>query len=361
QGTLGQAAVTDLAALGRAEAAGFAGGEGRHVVVQHEAIAVFAHDGIDDLLVLLGAQRGDDQRLGFAAREQGAAVSARQHAQADADGAHGTRVAAVDAGFAAQDAGAHDTAFQVEQDVVHGHGIRLLFALGLGMGGQRFLDLRVDGADLFGAGLFFADLVGLGQAVLGGGGDGGQQSFIDGSGLPVPFGLAGLFHQFVDGIDGGLHLLVGVDHAAQHDFFRQLLGFGFHHQHGGFGAGHDQVQVRGFQLRGRRVQHVLAVHIADAGGAHGTVERNARDGQGGGGAQHGGDVGIDLGIDRDRMDDDLDFVVKAFREQRAQRTVDQAGDQDLALGLLAFALEEAAGDLAGRIGLFDVIYGQGKE
>jgi hypothetical protein len=30
-------------------------------------------------------------------------------------------------------------------------------------------------------------------------------------------------HQFVDGVDGGLHLVVAEHHGAQHDFFGQLL------------------------------------------------------------------------------------------------------------------------------------------
>jgi hypothetical protein len=47
----------------------------------------------------------------------------------------------------------------------------------------------------------------------------------------------------MDGVDGDVALLVAEHHGAQHDFFGQLLGFGFHHQHGGFGAGHDQVQL----------------------------------------------------------------------------------------------------------------------
>ena len=68
--------------------------------MQHEAVAVFTHQGVDDLLVLLGTKRGNNQSLGFTTREQGAAVRARQHAQANLDGAHGTRVAAVDAGLA---------------------------------------------------------------------------------------------------------------------------------------------------------------------------------------------------------------------------------------------------------------------
>jgi hypothetical protein len=115
QGALGQAAVADFAALGAAHATHFAGGEGRHVVVQHEAVFVLAGQRVDALCIALGAQRGHDQGLGFAAGEQRRAVGARQHAVADLDGAHGAGVAAVDAGLAGQDLAAHDLGFDVEQ------------------------------------------------------------------------------------------------------------------------------------------------------------------------------------------------------------------------------------------------------
>jgi hypothetical protein len=83
--------------------------------VQHEAVFVFAGQRVDALRVALGAQRGNHQRLGLAAREQGRAVGARQHAVADLDGAHGARVAAVDARLAGQDLATHDLGFDVEQ------------------------------------------------------------------------------------------------------------------------------------------------------------------------------------------------------------------------------------------------------
>src|SRR3546814_2679085 len=96
QRTLGQAAMADFAALWLAETACFARSERREVVVQHETITVLAHDGINDLLVLLGTQGSHDQCLSFATREQGTAVCTGKHAQADADGAHGARVAKID-------------------------------------------------------------------------------------------------------------------------------------------------------------------------------------------------------------------------------------------------------------------------
>ena len=69
----------------------------------------------------------------------------------------------------------------------------------------------------------------------------------------------------------------------------------------------------------------------------------------------------DLGVQRQHVDDDLHFVEEAFREQRAERAVDQARGQRLELARAAFALEEAAGDLAGGVGLLDVVDGQREE
>jgi hypothetical protein len=77
----------------------------------------------------------------------------------------------------------------------------------------------------------------------------------------------------MDGVDGDLALLVAEHHGAQHHFFRQLLGFGFHHQHGGFGAGNDQIHLRILALGLTGVQHVFAVDVTHAGCADGAVER----------------------------------------------------------------------------------------
>ena len=52
---------------------------------------------------------------------------------------------------------------------------------------------------------------------------------------------------------------------------------------------------------------------------------------------------------------------EALREERADRAIDQARGQHLLLGLAPFALEEAAGDLAGGEGLLLVVAGQREE
>ena len=80
----------------------------------------------------------------------------------------------------------------------------------------------------------------------------------------------------MDQVDDGLLLLVAEHDRAEHHFLGQLLRFRFDHQHGRFGAGDDEVELRCLELGLGRVQHVLAVDVADARRADRAVERNAR-------------------------------------------------------------------------------------
>src|SRR5476649_970313 len=361
QRALGQTAVADFATLGRADAAGFAGGERWHVVMQHEGVGELAHQRVDLLAVAGGAQRGHDQRLGFAAREQRGTVGAWQDRGADSDRAHGAGVAAVDAWLAVEDLGADDFRFDIEQDVVHFGGVGRRDAGGGSFSTQVGQHFAGGGLELGGALLL---VLGLVSGVDLAGGEmrhAADQGFVFRWRDPDDFRLAAVAHQVVDRVDDDFHLVVAEDDGAQHDFFGQLLGFGFDHQHGRFGTGDNQVHFRGFQLLDGRVQDVLAVGVADAGGADRAVERHAGDAQRGGGADHGGDVRIDLRVDRQHVDDDLDFVQVAFREQRTDRTIDQTRGQRFFFRRTSFALEETARDFTGSIGFFDVIDGQREE
>src|SRR3546814_210147 len=61
------------------------------------------------------------------------------------------------------------------------------------------------------------------------------------------------------------------------------------------------------------------------------------------------------------LSDGVDLVIETFGEQRADRTVDQAADQSFLFGRAAFALEEAAGDTAGRRIFFLIVDGEREE
>ena len=115
------------------------------------------------------------------------------------------------------------------------------------------------------------------------------------------------------------------------------------------------------QLRGGRIQQILTVLVADARGGDRAHERQAREHERRRGAEQRRDVGIDLRVHRQHGRDDLHVAPVACGEQRANRSIDEARGQRLLLARPAFALEEAAGDLAGRVGLLLIVDGQREE
>ncbi len=356
QRTLGQTTVADFAALGRTDATRFASGERRHVVVQHETVFVLTGQGVDALGIALGAQGGDHQSLGFTTREQGGTVGAGQHAVADFDGTHGTGVAAINTRLAGQNLAAHNLGFNVKQHAFHSHAVK-----------RDTIELQVSHHDRIrfaasaGTGLLVADLVSSSQFLTSQRADLGDQRLVLDRCFPVPHRLAGVTHQFVNRVDGNVALLMTEHHGAEHDFFRQLLGFGFHHQHGGFGACHHQIKD-GILAGGLTwVEHIFAIDVTHAGGTDRAAEWDATDGQRGADRDQSGNIRINFRVQGQGVDHHMHFVEKSFWEQGANRTVDQAAGQRFKLAGTAFAFEEAAGDLASGIGLFKVIDGQGEE
>ena len=165
----------------------------------------------------------------------------------------------------------------------------------------------------------------------------------------------------MDSVDGYTALLVTKHDSAQHDFFGQLKRFRLDHQHSGFGASYDQIHDAVFALGLSRVQDVFAIDISHTGRAHGAVERDTRNGQGGRGADHGGDVSVHLRIQRNGVYDHMHFVVKTFGEQRTDGTVNQTTGECFKFAGFGFALEETARYFAGSVGFLDVVNGQRKE
>ena len=215
-------------------------------------------------------------------------------------------------------------------------------------------------ADLRVANLLLGDAVSVGDGrdELG---DARSQGLVLDGRRPDDRRTAGLFGQRTNRFDRNLHLLVAEHHGAEHDVFRQPVGLRLHHEHGLLRAGDDEVELRLFQLRARRIQQVLTVLVADARGADRPHERQARQRERRGRAEQRRDVGIDLRVHRQHGRNDLHVAPVACGEQRANRPIDEARSQRLLLARSAFALEEAAGDLAGRVGLFLIVDGQREE
>ncbi len=232
--------MADLAALGRADAAGLAGRIGRHVVMHHEAIAVLALKRVDDLFVARSAERRRHQRLGLASCEQRGPVGARQQARADRYRTHRAGIAPIDSRFAVEDLAAHDLRFQLEADFLDCIGFRPAFRTDANFGE----DARPDIVDRRGARLLVLHLERGTQIALAQLCDPrGETSVLRGR-LPVPHRRPGLVDQFIDELDHLLHLLVAENHGAEHHVFGQLLRFRLDHQHGLLRAGDDQIELR---------------------------------------------------------------------------------------------------------------------
>ena len=352
----GQLAMADLAASGRADTAHLADRIGREVVVQQEVRAAVAVQRVDDLLILARAQRGHDQRLGFATGEQGGAVGAGQNTGFADNRAHRPGVAPVNPGTARNDVAAQDRAFQLLDR-------RSQVAVGPVLVRQGSNDGGPGGVDGCGAVLLVADRKGGPHLFFACGLHAAIERRVIG-GVEIERLFRRHFRQVDDQVDHRLHRRMAELHSAQHFGLGQLIGFRFHHHHGVFGAGNDQIKpllgvaAQFLHVVDRRVQHVFAVREADAGRTDWPHEGNAGNRQGGRGRDHGDDIGFIVQIVAQHRGHHQHFVPEAIHEQRAAGPVDQTRGQRLFLGRARFALEEAAGDFSGRIVFFLVVHGQ---
>ena len=110
------------------------------------------------------------------------------------------------------------------------------------------------------------------------------------------------------------------------------------------------------------VQHVaFVVAEANARSTNRAIKGQARNCQRSRGTDHRRDVRILSLVGGNNGTDHLHFVEETFREQRADRTVDQTRGQGFLLGRPAFALKETAGDTASGVGFFLIVHGQREE
>ena len=355
-GAPGELAVADLAPAGRAHAARLADGERREIVVQHEALLAGTLQRVDELLVLAGAQRGHDDGLRLAAREQGRAVRARQEVHLGGDGPHRRQVAPVDAALGADDVPAHDLLLEAlddvaEQDLL----VRVRFRRE-----QLLCHTLFDGGDGLIAHLLLCVGERLAQVGLGHRLDPIGVLGLVGR-LELPRILGGPLGEPDDRLDHRLEAALAEHDGLEHLLLGQLLGLRLHHHDRIAGAGDHEVEVGVGHLVDQWIEHELAADDADAGGADGAQERHAGQRERGRRSDDGHDVGVVLHVVREHGDDHLRLVLEALHEQRPDRPVDQARGERLLLARAAFALEKAAGNLAGGVGSLLVVDGEGEE
>ena len=160
------------------------------------------------------------------------------------------------------------------------------------------------------------------------------------------FGLPTSSRSFSCRSISGCDRAVAEQDRLGHDVLGEDLHARLDHHDGVAGAGDDEVELRVGELRVGRVEDELPVDAADAHGADGTLERDLADREGSGRGDRAQDVGIVLVVRREDGDHELDVVLVALGEQRADRAVGEARRERRGLRHPAFALDEAARDLA---------------
>ncbi len=159
--------------------------------------------------------------------------------------------------------------------------------------------------------------------------------------------------------DGGAHLILDVDEGLQgavaeedrvrHDIFGDDRGACLDHHDGVAGARDDEIDVGALEVADRGVDHEFAIDATDAHGPDGAEERDRADRQRARRGEGAEDVGLVLLVRGKDRDHDLDIVLVALGEERPDRAVGQPAGQDGLLRRARLALDEAAGDLAGRV------------
>ena len=188
-----------------------------------------------------------------------------------------------------------------------------------------------------------------------------EVGFVDHDGLDLALRLANFLGQVADGGADLLDLLVAELDGLHHGLFRNFLGAGLDHHDAVGGADHHQVQLAVALLVVGGIDDEIAVHLADAHRADGAVKRNVGNAERDRRAVDAGDVGIVGRIGREHHGDDLGLAAEAFGEQRPDGPVDLAAGENFALAGPPFALDEAAGNASGGVGVFAVVDGEGEE
>ena len=243
--------------------------------MEQEPLLIGPVQRIDILLVLARAERGDDHRLRFAAREQSRAMGAGQHADLGQDRAHSGQIPPVDAALVVENVPAHDFGLGVVES------LRNLRQGKLRLGArrrERAKHLRLGGVEGGVTLLLLGERIGgakIGLARV------HHRLFDRGVIVRLEFArlLGGLFGQPDDRLKHRLECGVAGHHRLQHRVLGELLGLQLDHQDRVRRAGDDKIEGRIFHLLDGRVDLDLALDEADPRAADRAHERHAGKGQ----------------------------------------------------------------------------------
>ena len=336
-----QVAVADFATAYAALCLGFAGGEGREIVVQQEAFASLVEHIVQNFFVHLCAESDGGQSLGFTACEYGASVRSGQVVGFAPDGAYFGGLAAVQADAFVEYAAAYGFALHIVVVALNQRCFLVAFFFGECI--DVFLTYCIEGvltpvfvgAAGFGNGV--SAVVALVMYVF-------AQVFVVDFVAIFAFYFAYFFGEFHLSLalllDGGVCGLEGCQKVGFGDF----VHFAFDHHDVVVGGSYHQFHIGLFELLECGVDNKFAVDACNAHLGDGSVEGYVADGEGGTGCQSGQGVRHVYAVGREHNDVDERVGVVIVGEKGTQYAVHEARGQNFVIVGAAFAFEEAAGE-----------------
>ena len=347
--------MTDLTPAGTACGTRLADAVAGEVVLMNVVLRLLGTETVDDLLVADRAERRDREYLRLPAREKPRAVRARQKADLAAHGAHLIERTPVGTDLLVRDHAAHALLDDLVRD-----GGDLLGVLGI-VREEMLQNLRADGGDM----LVAVELVGIAHSFVE-----TRRSVV--ANRPIEFFrreeeldfallLAAGSGDLLLELDDALNLLVPEEDRFEDDFLGKLVRSRLDHHDGVVRAGNRQIQVGNCTLRLRRIDDEFAVDAADLDACDWSGKRDVRDAKSARSADHACDLGSIVLVDAEHRRDDLHIVAETLGKQRTDRTVDETAAKNRRFARAAFALDEAAWNLAGSVHLFFEVNRQRKE
>src|SRR5882762_3220626 len=362
EGALGECTVADFAAAGAAKEFHFTDAERREVVVQHEALElVLREEQVETLHVFLSAKSESGERLGFAASEKRGAVNTREQADFASDLADLIKGAAIGTAALVENVVTEDVLAEAFKGALCESALLVHLLLGLFRDGFEdfFLEsinevvafffrmpLRVYRVVEAVTVLFLEILVNV---------------FVEREGRNDDFLGLNLRVEFLDGGDDFLDLRVAELESVRDGFFGNFQSAGFHHDDGFFRAGDNDIHQAFLLVGDGGIDHQLAIEQSDADAGDGLLKRQVRAIRRSRGAGYGNDIGVVLTVRGEHHGDNLGFIAPRFREERAHRAINQPGSENFFFRGAAFALEEAAGNFSGGVGVFAAVHSKWKK
>ena len=344
--------MADFTTAGTAGRLRFADAEGREIVVVHVAAIRFQADAIDMLAFRQRCQRAEAHDLRLAAGEQASAVSAGKEADFAADRTDFVDTAAVRTNLVDGDHVADDFLDHFLCDFSDIIGVVRINV------GKVFVNIRFDSIHLF----FAFDFVSREDSRLHGFFAISMDSFDDICRRfffdEFLFRYGNLVEETELEFDDFLDFFMGEHDGIQDLFFRDFVSAAFNHEDGVFRTGDDDVHIALFALGDGRVDDELAIDAADADTGNRAGKGNVGHAQRYGGTDHSGDFRSVVMVYAEIISHDVDVMTVCLREERTDRTVDEAGKKGCRFRRFAFAFDEAARNLADGVHLFFIIDGE---